>query len=48
MPNEFTAGVYQENEVLERGTKQDVDEYLLELIDAPEVSGGMGRTRVTR
>ncbi|KAE9465768.1 hypothetical protein C3L33_02325, partial [Rhododendron williamsianum] len=30
------AGVYQENEVLERGTKQDVDEYLLELIDAPE------------
>ncbi|KAF7147507.1 hypothetical protein RHSIM_Rhsim03G0045900 [Rhododendron simsii] len=28
----------QENEVLEQGTKQDVDEYLLELIDAPEVT----------
>lgn len=37
----------QENEVLEQGTKQDVDEYLLELIDAPEVTGGMRLTRVT-
>lgn len=47
MPNEFTACVCQENEVLERGMGL-TRVYLLELIDAPEVSGGMGLTRVTR
>lgn len=40
MTNELIARVCQENEVLE----QDVDEYLLELIHAPKVSGGMGLT----